>query len=76
MGGVSPPGGGYSNIVIHTYVGSGQFWGFKILNFNILGGGGLRKMNVFGVWRFCGYSWGNHNIRLYLGVSMHFMVFS
>ena len=48
---------------VHTYVGSGHFLGFKILNFNILGGGG-------------GVS-GHHIIRLYLGViSMHFMVFS
>ena len=29
-------GGGYS--YIYTYVGSGHFLGFKILNFNIFGG--------------------------------------
>ena len=31
---VAPGGGGYSDIYIHTYVGSGHFLGFKILNFN------------------------------------------
>ena len=35
-------GGGY----FHTYVGSGHFFGFKILNLNILGF--FRKMNIFG----------------------------
>ena len=28
-----------------TYVGSGHFWGFKILNFNIFWG--FQKMNIF-----------------------------
>ena len=31
------PQGRYYDICIHTY-GSGHFWGFKILNFNIFGG--------------------------------------
>ena len=46
--------GEYSDI--HTYVGSGYFWGFKILNFNIFGG--FQKMNIFGgmtiLWIFFG----------------------
>ena len=78
-----PMGGGIW--YFHTYVGSGHFWGFKILNFSIFfylfffwGGGGFRKMNIFGVWTFCGYFFGGQTkIGLYLGViSMHFRVFS
>ena len=30
-------GGGWVLRYFHTYVGSGHFFGFKILNFNILG---------------------------------------
>ena len=38
----------------HTYVGSGHFLGFKILNFNIFWG--LQKKIIFlRVLRFCGY---------------------
>ena len=40
----------------HTYVGSGHFWGFEILNFNIFGG--FQKKNIFGgmkiLWIFFG----------------------
>ena len=39
---LAPRGGGGTLIF-----GSGHFWGFKIVNFNILGG--FRKMNIFGV---------------------------
>ena len=38
-------GVGYSDIFIHLYVCSGQFFGFKILNFNIFGV--FRKTNIF-----------------------------
>ena len=42
---------------IYTYVGLGQFLGFKILNFNILGGF-QKKVNIFWgmkiVWIFFG----------------------
>ena len=71
----------------HTYVGSGHFWGFEILNFNVFffvvfcffcgGGGGGSKNEYFWVWRFCGYFLGHHKTGLYLGViPMHFRVFS
>ena len=37
----------------HTYIGSGHFWGLKILNLNIFRG--FQKSEYFlGVWRFCG----------------------
>ena len=51
-------GGGYSYIFLffHAYVGSGYFWGFKILNFNILGV--FRELNNCGgmmiLWIFFG----------------------
>ena len=38
----------------YTYVGSGHFLGFKILNFNIFWGFQKNKY-FFGVWRFYGY---------------------
>ena len=52
---LNPRGGGVLRY-FHTYVGSGHYWGFKILNFNFFffffflggGGGGVRKMNIFG----------------------------
>ena len=31
-------GGGGGTSIVHIYVGSGHFFGFKILNFNIFGG--------------------------------------
>ena len=41
-----PRGRGYTDIFI--YVGSGHFFGFKILNFNFfLGGGGVQKTKYF-----------------------------
>ena len=58
----------------------GLFLGFKILNFNILGGGGggFRKNNIFlGMNILWIFLWGHHKIGLYLVViSMHFRVFS
>ena len=52
--GVKIPGAVLS--YFHTYVGSGHFWGLKILNFNILGG----FQNIFGgmkiLWIFLGSS--------------------
>ena len=72
------PGGREATLIFHTYVGSGHFFfggGVKTVNFNILGA--YRKMNTFGVLRFCRYFiWGHHNIGLYSGVnSMHLSVF-
>ena len=59
----------------HTYVGSGNFTGFKILNFNIFWSF-QKNEYLLGIkisWIFFG---GHHNIGLYLGViSMHFRVF-
>ena len=40
---LAPSGGGEGTLIF----GSGHFWGFKIVNFNIFGG--FRKMNIFGV---------------------------
>ena len=68
-----PPVGGFGGgggvlLYIHTYVGSGYFGGFKILNFNIFGG--FQKI----LWILFG---GHHKIGLYLEViSMQFRVFS
>ena len=57
---------------MHTCVGSGHFWGFKILKFN--GGGGVfRKINIFcgmkELWIFFGSS---HNWTIY---RVHFYAF-
>ena len=61
--------GGGGDTLIFSYIR--RFWlflGFKILNFNILGG--IQKI----VWIFLG---GHHKIGLYLEViSMYFRVFS
>ena len=66
-------GVGYSDICIHLYVCSGQFFGFKILNYNTFGV--FRKTNIF--LGYEGGGGGHHKIGLYLGViSMHFMDFS
>ena len=55
---LNPPGGGGVLSYFHTYVGSGHYWGFKILNFNFFlgggGGGGSEKWIFLAVWRFCG----------------------
>ena len=68
--GASPRGGGGGVLwYFHTYVGSGYFSGFKILNFNIFWGFSEKKNWV---WRICGYFLGQHKIGLYLVViSMH-----
>ena len=64
------PGGGYSDIFIHTC--SAHFFGFKILKFNNFLGFKKNKY-FFSLKRF----WGHHIIGLYLGVIfMHFRVFS
>ena len=39
--------GGGNEIFIYIYVGWDHFGGFKILNFNIWGGGGGQKYNYF-----------------------------
>ena len=60
-----------------TYIGSGYFFGFKILNFNIFWG--FQKHKYFwGYEDFVDIFLGcHHKISLYLGViSMHFRVFS
>ena len=41
----NPRGGGGGTLIFHTYVGSGYFFGFNILNFKIFGV--FRKINVF-----------------------------
>ena len=68
-------GGGYSNIFIHTYVGSGHFWGAK-KRISIFFGV-FRKINIFWglkiLWIFFS---GHHKIRLDLGViSLHLRIF-
>ena len=66
------PGG----VSFHTYVGSGLFLGFKILNLNIWGGGGFRKINIVWCMKVLWIFWGYHKIGLYLGVIyMHFVLF-
>ena len=59
----------------HTYVGSGHFLGFKILNFTFFGGFQKNEylLGIKILWILFG---GHHNIGLYLGVIfMHFRVF-
>ena len=64
---------GWGVLSFHTYVGSGHFFGFKILNFNILGG--FQKNEYFWSMKILYIFWGHHKIGLYLGViSMHFRV--
>ena len=63
-------------LYFHTCLGSGHFFGFKILNFIIFGG--FPKNEYFRgikvLWIFLG---GYHKIGLYFRViSMHFRVFS
>ena len=71
----APRGGGYSDI-FHTYVGSGHFLGFKILNFIICLG--FQKKYIFlGYEYFVHIFCGHHKIGLYLGdIAMHFRVFA
>ena len=48
----------------HTYKGSGHFFGFNILNFNILGG--FQKNEYFwGYEDFADIFWGYHKSGLY-----------
>ena len=48
----------------HTYVGSDHFWGFKILNFNILGG--FQKNEYFLEYEdFVDIVWGSSKIGLF-----------
>ena len=47
----------------HTYVGSGYFWGLKILNFTFLGG--FQKNDFFfGMKILCIFFGGHHKIGL------------
>ena len=61
----------------HTYVGSGYFWGFKILNFNIFGG--FQKNEYFlGYEDFVDIIWGGGSSQSWASfrlISMHFRVF-
>ena len=55
-GGGGCGGGGYSDIFIHTWVIFGvQNFESHYLFFFWGGEGGFRKINFWGVWRFCGY---------------------
>ena len=57
--GVSPQGGTLS--LIFSYVGSGHFSGFKILNFDILGD--FQKNEYFGGYEdFVDIFWGHHKL--------------
>ena len=71
-------GGGGGGVLwkFYTYVGSGYFLGFKILNFNIFGG--FQKNKYFlGYEDFVDIFGGHHENGLYLGViSMHLRVVS
>ena len=63
-------------LIFYAYVGSGHYYGFKSLNFNIFGG--FQKNNNFwGMKILLIFFGGHHKIGLFLGViSMHFRVFS
>ena len=69
-------GGGGGGVVLwyfHTYVGGGNFFGFKILKFSFFGFSEKYFLGMKILWIFLG---DHHKIRLYLGViSMHFGVF-
>ena len=67
-------GGGGNEIFIYIYVGWDHFGGFKILNFNIWGGG-VRNITIFGGMKIL---WIYHfKTGLVLGViSIHFRGFS
>ena len=72
-------GGGGGVTLIFSFIRI--FWGPQNFEFLYI----FRKMNIFGVLRFCEYFFfwggggvgpGHHNIGLYLGaISMHFRVF-
>ena len=56
-------GGGGGTLIFHTYVGSGYFLGFEILNFNFLGG--FQKNEYFwGYEDFVDIFLGHHKIGL------------
>ena len=69
-------GGGYSDMFILAYIGSGHFLGFKILNLTIFGG--FPKNEYFrGHRSFVDIFLGQHKNGLYLWViSMYFRIFS
>ena len=63
-------------LYFHTYIGTGYFFWFKLLNFNFLGFFFFRKLNIFGgmkiLWIFF---WVITKIGLYLEViSIHLKV--
>ena len=71
---IAIPGGGGGGVLcyFHTYdtLRLGSIFGFKIWISIFFGV--FRKMNIFGIWKFCGYFSDHFKIGLYLGViSMH-----
>ena len=75
LGCMSQGGEGEVPWYFHTYVGSGHFFGCKILNFVIFGG--FQKNAYFwGMKILWTFFWVHHKIGLYSGViSMHFRFF-
>ena len=67
---VCPPGDGVL-LYLHTYAGSDYFFGVQNSEFQYFFF--FRKLNIFGVWRFCGKFFGVITIE---DISMHFRVFS
>ena len=59
-----PRGGGGVLWYFHTYLGSGHFWGIKILIFNIFGV--FRKINIF---------WGMKILWIFFGSSQNWTIF-
>ena len=45
-------------LYFHTYVGAGNFFLVQNFEFHVFFRF-FRKMNIFWVWRFCGYFWGS-----------------
>ena len=74
LGGDIPGGGGGGTLIFSHIRRPGQFFGFKILNFNILGV--FRKMNIFGGYEdFVDIFWGSsQNWASLRVISMHFRV--
>ena len=75
-------GGGGVLLYFHTYIGSGHFFGFKILNLTFIIiffflGGGVQKKKIGGYEDFVDVFGGHHKIGLYSGViSMYFRALS
>ena len=71
---MEPQGGGGVLWYFHTYVGSGYFFGFKILNFNIFG---VFRMNIFLDMKILRIFFGgsSQNWASFRVISMHFRVF-